>query len=61
MKKLYDLDKLAFVDTQGTIYTSVGMQTNIDEYGFDYETIFKPQICVTLVHPLEYFLNFSAL
>lgn len=46
MKKLYDLDKFAFVDTKGTIYTSVGTQTNIDEYGFDYKTISEPQISV---------------
>ena len=44
MKELYKLDKFAFVDTQGIIYTSVGTQTNIDEYGFDYKTISQPEI-----------------
>ena len=46
MKKLYDLDKFAFVDTEGLIYTSLGTQTNIDEYGFDYKTITEPEISV---------------
>lgn len=46
MKQLYKLDKFAFVDTDGLIYTSVGTQKNIDEYGFDYKTISKPEISV---------------
>ena len=46
MKSLYQLDKFAFVDTDGLIYTSVGTQTNIDEYGFDYKTLSKPEISV---------------
>jgi len=36
IKQLYDLDKFAFVDTSGTIYTSQGIQTDIDTYSFDY-------------------------
>ncbi|MBQ2581929.1 MAG: hybrid sensor histidine kinase/response regulator, partial [Ruminococcus sp.] len=39
MKKLYTLDKFAFVDTDGTIYTSLGIQNNIDEYKIDYKNI----------------------
>ncbi|MBQ3755745.1 MAG: hypothetical protein II873_01345 [Oscillospiraceae bacterium] len=39
IKKLFTLDKFAFVDTDGLIYTSTGPQTNIDEYDFDYRTI----------------------
>ena len=35
MKQLYSLEKFAFVDTQGLIYTSLGTQTNIDDYSFD--------------------------
>ena len=36
MKQLYGLDKFAFVDTQGTIYTSRGTRSDIDDYGIDY-------------------------
>ena len=36
MKKIYKLEKFAFVDTTGLIYTSKGNQTNIDDYHFDY-------------------------
>ncbi len=46
MKHLYNLDKFAFVDTDGLIYTSLGTQTNINEYTFDYRTISKPEISV---------------
>ena len=49
MKKLYNLDKFAFVDTEGLIYTSLGTQNNIDEYGFDYKTLDKAEI--SLFHP----------
>ena len=46
MKKLYKLEKFAFVDTEGLIYTSVGTQTNIGDYAFNYKTISKPEISV---------------
>lgn len=46
MKKLYKLEKFAFVDTDGLIYTSKGMQNNIGDYGFDYKTISEPEISV---------------
>ena len=46
MKQLYTLDKFAFVDSNGRIYTSLGMQDNIDEYGFDYKSITGPEISV---------------
>jgi sensor domain CHASE-containing protein len=49
MKKLYHLDKFAFVDTDGLIYTSLGTQNNIDEYGFDYKNLNKAEI--SLFHP----------
>ena len=32
MKKLYTLEKFAFVDENGLIYTALGMQENIDDY-----------------------------
>ena len=46
MKRLYKLDKFAFVDTNGLIYTSTGTQDNIDEYSFDYRTLSKPEISI---------------
>ena len=46
MKRLYTLDKFAFVDTDGVIYTSQGRQHNIDEYDFDYRTLSEPSISV---------------
>lgn len=44
MKKLYTLDKFAFVDTDGVIYTSLGTRDNINEYNIDYKTITQPEI-----------------
>ncbi|MBO6271016.1 MAG: response regulator [Clostridium sp.] len=46
MKQLYNLDKFAFVDSQGRIYTAQGMQTNIDEYSFDYKTLSGPEVSI---------------
>ena len=46
MKKLYGLEKFAFVDTEGTIYTSRGKQTNIDDYQFDHTALGKPEISI---------------
>ena len=46
MKQLYKLDKFAFVDTDGLIYTSTGTQSNIEEYGFDYKTLSAPEISI---------------
>ena len=46
MKQLYHLDKFAFVDTDGLIYTSTGTQDNIDEYSFDYRTLAEPEISI---------------
>ncbi len=44
MRKLYDLDKFAFVDDDGLIYTSYGTRKNIADYTFDYKTISAPEI-----------------
>ena len=44
MKQLYGLDKFAFVDENGLIYTSRGTRTDIDQYSFDYLTISEPEI-----------------
>ena len=46
MKRLFVLEKFAFVDTEGMIYTSLGMQTDIDQYHFDYRTLDRPEISV---------------
>ena len=46
MKQLYSLEKFAFVDANGTIYTSRGTRTDIDRYDFDYKTISNAEISV---------------
>ncbi len=46
MKKLYVLDKFAFIDSDGLIYTSLGTQDNIDEYAIDYLNISEPEISI---------------
>ncbi|MBR1584032.1 MAG: response regulator [Clostridia bacterium] len=50
MKQLYSLEKFAFVDTNGLIYTSLGTQSNIDDYSFDYRTITGPEISILNLH-----------
>ena len=49
MKQLYRLDKFAFVDADGLIYTSVGTQDNIGDYAFDYRSLKEPEI--SLLNP----------
>ena len=46
MKQLYGLEKFAFVDETGLIYTSRGTRTDIDQYDFDYQTLSEPEISV---------------
>ena len=46
MKKLYKLEKFAFVDTDGRIYTSLGMQDNIADYAFDHTSLTEPDISI---------------
>ncbi len=53
MKQLYELDKFAFVDADGLIYTSLGTQDNIEEYSFDYRTISEPEISIFNLHTPE--------
>ncbi len=50
MKKLYGLEKFAFVDNDGLIYTSLGILRGIDQYPFDYKTLKSPKIRVKDVH-----------
>ncbi len=49
MKQLYDLEKFAFVDTNGLIYTSRGTRNDIDQYQFDYNELSEPRILIK--HP----------
>lgn len=46
MKLLFQLEKFAFVDSDGLIYTALGTQTDIDQYQFDYRTIIEPEISI---------------
>ena len=46
MKKLFVLEKFAFVDTDGLIYTSAGTRTDIDQYHLDYLSLDGPEISV---------------
>ena len=46
MKRLFRLDKFAFVDKNGVIYTSQGTQNNIDDYDFDYNSLTEPEISI---------------
>ncbi|MBR1623747.1 MAG: hybrid sensor histidine kinase/response regulator, partial [Pseudobutyrivibrio sp.] len=46
MKQLYNLEKFAFVDENGLIYTSRGTRTDIDQYAFDYTTLSEPEISI---------------
>ena len=46
MKKLYTVEKFAFVDTNGLIYTSLGTLNNIDEYDFDHKALSGPKVSI---------------
>ena len=46
MKRLFTLQKFAFIDENGLIYTSLGTQTDIDQYNFDYLSIEGPEISI---------------
>ncbi len=46
MKRLFKLERFAFVDTNGLIYTSTGLQTDIDSYPFDYQALTGPEISI---------------
>ena len=53
MKRIYKLEKFAFVDTEGIIYTSLGQQTNISDYHFDYKTLTEPEISILNLETTE--------
>ena len=46
MKQLYNLEKFAFVDDKGTIYTSRGTRKDIDIYNFDYSTLSGTEVSI---------------
>ncbi|MBQ7705285.1 MAG: response regulator [Selenomonadaceae bacterium] len=46
MKQLYGLERFAFVDTEGLIYTSRGTRNDIAKYNFDYNEIAAPEISI---------------
>ena len=46
MKRQFRLERFAFVDSEGLIYTSTGIQTDIDSYPFDYRTLSGPEISI---------------
>ena len=53
MKRLFDLDKFAFIDSNGLIYTSRGTRSDIDQYQIDYETISEPEISIKNLNSSE--------
>ena len=46
MKRLYGLEKFAFVDTDGLIYTSRGTRNDIGIYNFDYKNLTETEIFI---------------
>lgn len=44
LKHVYGLERFAFVDSNGLIYTSNGIRNDIDLYDFDYKKLSKPEI-----------------
>ncbi len=46
MKSLFNLERFAFIDENGLIYSSSGYHDNISEYPFDYKNIDGPEIFV---------------
>jgi len=46
IKKLFNLDKFAFVDEAGLIYTSQGTRKDIDHYSFDYQSLEAAEISI---------------
>ena len=47
VKQLFDLERFAFVDDNGLIYTAdEGIVDELDQYSFDYKTLSEPEISV---------------
>ena len=50
MKRLFSLDRFAFVDSKGLVYTSTGIDQDMDKYPFDYRYISQPEISIRNLH-----------
>ncbi len=46
MKRIFSLERFAFVDADGLIYTSTGYQTDIDQYPIDYHALSEAAISI---------------
>ena len=46
MKLLFNLERFAFVDENGLIYTALGVEKDIDQYDFDHQTLSGPEISI---------------
>ena len=46
MKSLFDLERFAFVDENGLIYTALGTRGEIGLYSFDYESLSEPEVSI---------------
>lgn len=53
MKALFNLERFAFVDSSGLVYTALGVEEDIDQYDFDYQTISGPKISVRNLDSLD--------
>ena len=53
MRKLYEVEKFAFVDANGLIYTATGTQNNITDYSFDPLSITGPEISIKNLESAE--------
>ncbi|MBR6259494.1 MAG: response regulator [Oscillospiraceae bacterium] len=53
MRTLFKLERFAFVDEDGLVYTADGVKTDIDQYGFDYKNITGPEISVNHLDSAE--------
>ena len=50
MKRLFSLERFAFVDSEGLVYTSTGILQDMDNYPFDYRHIAEPEISIRNLH-----------
>lgn len=53
MKAYFKLEKFAFIDETGLIYTSLGPQTDIVDYNIDYRNLSEPEIHVKDIENTE--------
>jgi len=53
MKRLFSLERFAFVDSGGKVYTSTGILEELEEYPFDYRSLTEPEISIRDLHSSE--------